>query len=91
MLVGNLSNHNHNDNNWFYEENNSFARTSRFLVHFVDVHCTTATWNLLMRRFMENVNMYNDEFSFLFLNQDKIVRIQPQEKSPTFYKLCGSK
>ena len=39
-----------------------------------------------MRRFMEGVNIYTDEFSFLFLNQDKIFRIQLQEKSPTFYK-----
>ena len=71
-----LSNHNHNNNNWFYEENNSSARTSRFLVHFVDVHCTTTTWNLQMRRFMEDVNIHNDEFFFLFLNQDKIFKIQ---------------
>ena len=27
-------------NNWFYEKNNSSARTSRFLVQFFDVHCT---------------------------------------------------
>ena len=40
---------------------------------------------------MEDVNIHNDEFSFLFLNQDKIFRIQLQDKWPTFYKLCGSK
>ena len=35
-----------NDNaqkNWFYEQNNSSARASRFLEHFFDVHCTTTT------------------------------------------------
>ena len=44
-------------NNRFYDQNNSSARASRFLVHFFDVHCTTATWNLLMRRYMEDVDI----------------------------------
>ena len=30
-------------NNWFYEPNNISALTSRFKVHFVNVHCTTST------------------------------------------------
>ena len=33
-------------NNRFNNPNNSSARTSRFLVHFCDVHCTTTSWNL---------------------------------------------
>ena len=43
MLVRSLSNHNHNDSNWFCEENNSSARTSRFLAHFGDVKQRNAT------------------------------------------------
>ena len=26
-------------NNWFYEQNNSSARISRFLIHIFDLHC----------------------------------------------------
>ena len=44
-------------NNRFNDQNNSSARESRFLVHFFDVHCTTTTWNLLIWRFMEDVNI----------------------------------
>ena len=49
MLVRSLSNHNDDDEdnvkkkNWFYEHNNSSARTSRYLVHFFDVHRTVTT------------------------------------------------
>ena len=50
------------ENNWFCKQYNSSARASRFLVHFFDVpyklnHCTYATWNLQVRRFMEDVNI----------------------------------
>ena len=31
------------ENNWVYQQNNSSARVSRFLVHLFDVHCTTTT------------------------------------------------
>ena len=51
-------------NKWFCEPNNNLARASRFLVHFLDVHCTSTTWNLLTRCF-------DEEFFFLFLNLDK--------------------
>ena len=37
-----------------------------FLVHFFDVHCTTTTWNLLMQRFMEDVNSRRRNFSLSF-------------------------
>ena len=63
VILGSLSNHddNHNDdfkkNNRFNDQNNSSARASRFLVHFFDVHCTTTTWNLLIWRFMEAVDI----------------------------------
>ena len=60
-------------NNWFYEQNNSSARASRFLVHFFDVHCTTTTWNLLVWRLWRTWT-YDDEFSFLFLNLNKILK-----------------
>ena len=57
------------------DQNNSSARASRFLIHIFDVSCTTTTWNLLICRFMENVNIQcNDEFSFLFLNLNKILK-----------------
>ena len=60
-------------NNWFYEQNNSSARASRFLVHFFDVHCTTTTWNLPMRRFMYYVDILR-QFSLLYLNTDKALK-----------------
>ena len=44
-------------NNRFNDQNNSSARASRFLVHFFDVYCTTTTWNLLIWRFMEDVDI----------------------------------
>ena len=52
-------------NNTFNDQNKSSARASRFLVHFFDVHCTTTTWNLLIWRFMEDVDRTtNFPFSF---------------------------
>ena len=42
-------------------------------MHFFDVHCTTTTWILLIWRFMEDV-IYDDEFSFLVLNLNKIFK-----------------
>ena len=42
------------------------SKTTRFLVHFFHVHCTTTTWNLLMRRFMEDVNIRGRIFLSLF-------------------------
>ena len=44
-------------NNRFHYQNNSSARASRFLVHFFDVYCTTTTWNLLIWRFMEDMDI----------------------------------
>ena len=61
ILGGSLSNYddNHNDdfkkNKRFNDQNNSSAHAARFLVHFFEVHCTTSTWNLPMRRFMEDL------------------------------------
>ena len=54
------------NNNWFYEQNDCSARESRFLAHFFDVHCTTTTWNLPMRRFMEDVDIRKQIFRSLF-------------------------
>ena len=45
-------------NNRFNDQNNSSACASRFLVHFFDVHCMTAMWNLLICHFMEDVNIW---------------------------------
>ena len=53
-------------NNMFNDQNNSSARASRFLVHFFDVHCTTTTSNLLISRFMEDVDMPRRNFLHLF-------------------------
>ena len=41
----------------FNDKNKSSARASRFEVHFFDVHCTTTTWNLLIWRYMEDVDI----------------------------------
>ena len=46
--VGTKLNHNDDDDdnvkkNWFYEQYNSSARASRYLVHFFDVHRTVTT------------------------------------------------
>ena len=38
-----------------YEQNNSSARTSRLLLLCFVVHCTTTTWNFLIRRFVEDL------------------------------------
>ena len=51
-------------NNRFNDQNNSSARASRFLVHFFDVHYTTTTWNLLIWRFMEDVDIRRPLVSF---------------------------
>ena len=77
--LGSLSNYDddHNDdfkkNNRFNDQNNSSALASCFLVHFFDVHCTITTWNLLICRFIEDVDMRR-RFFFLFLNQNKILK-----------------
>ena len=60
-------------NNRFNDQNNSSALASCFLVHFFDVHCTITTWNLLICRFIEDVDMRR-RFFFLFLNQNKILK-----------------
>ena len=52
--------------NLWYEQNNSSARASRFLVHFFDIHCTSTTWHFLMRRFMGDVNTKRGVFLSLF-------------------------
>ena len=52
--------------NWFYKQNNSFAGASRFLVHFLEVHYTTTTSNLLIRRCREDVDIGGRTFLSLF-------------------------
>ena len=69
--IGSLSNYDddHNDdfkNNRFNDQNNSSSRVSRFLVHFFDVSCTTTTWNFLICRFMEDVDIRRRIFLPLF-------------------------
>ena len=44
-------------NKRFNDKNKSSARASRFEAHFVAVHCTTTTWNLLIWRYMEDVDI----------------------------------
>ena len=67
IIIGSLSNYDddHNDNfkknNRFNDQNNSSARAWRFLVHFFDVHYAISTWNLLIWRFMEDVDMREPE------------------------------
>ena len=55
-------------NNRFNDQNNSSARASRFLIHFFHVHCTTTT------RFLWRTWTYDDEFSFIFLNLNQILK-----------------
>ena len=50
----------------FHDQNISYARASRFLVHFFDVHYTTTTWNLQIWRFMEDVDIRPPIFLPLF-------------------------
>ena len=52
--------------NSYFQQNNSFARAWIFFVHFFDDYCTTTTWNLLMRRFLEDVDMRWSIFLSLF-------------------------
>ena len=69
MLLESLSNYDDDDNVkkekkktiGFMRKNNGSTRASR-LVHFFDVHCTTTTWNLPMRRFMEDVDIRGQVF-----------------------------
>ena len=60
-------------NNRFNDQNKSPARASRFLVHFFDVHRRvlreTSLFDVLWRTWT-----YDDEFSFLFLNLNKILK-----------------
>ena len=47
-------------------------------VHFFNVRRTTTKWNLPMRHFVMffwRTETYDDEFSFFFLNLDKVVKI----------------
>ena len=46
--------------------NRRSARASRFLVHFFDAHCMTSTWNLLIWRFMEDMDIRRRIFLPLF-------------------------
>ena len=71
VAIGTLSNDDDDDNNnvknkWFYEQNNCSARASSFSVHFFDVHCTTTTWNLPRRRFVEDMDILRKIFPSLF-------------------------
>ena len=54
-----------------------------------DVHCRTTTWNLLMRWFMEHVNirLYFIYLSPLFLNLGKVLK----NSTPGFDKMSGFK
>ena len=66
--MGSLSNYDddHNDDFRFNDQNNSSARASRFLVHFFDNHSLTTTWNHLIWRFMEDMDIRQQIFLPLF-------------------------
>ena len=71
VTIGSLSNNDGNHINNFKKQfvlwaKQRFAHASRFLVHFFDVHCMTTTWNLQMRRFMEDVDIRQRIFLSLF-------------------------
>ena len=61
------------------------------LVHLFDVHCTTTMQNLLMQHFVGDVKIRWEMFYFSFCPWIKSLRIQLQEKLPSFDKLSGSK
>ena len=93
-VLGTSSNYDDDDddnaqknNNWVYEQNNSSARASRFLVHLFTARPRqeTSQCEVLCRTWT-----YDDKFSFLYLNMDKPLRIEPQENSATFDELSGS-
>ena len=65
VFAGHDDENNNVKNNWFYEQNNCSARASGFLVHF-DVHYTTTTRNLPMRRFMEDMDILRQIVPSLF-------------------------
>ena len=60
--------------NSYFQQNNSFARAWIFFVHFFDDYCTTTTWNLLMRRFLEDVDMRWSIFLSLFEPGYKVLK-----------------
>ena len=74
----------------FQEQNNSSARASSFLLHFFDVHGTTTTWNLLIRRPVEGVRIRRRIFQAIIETRKSPYNSTP-EKSPTFDKLKGTK
>lgn len=55
-------------------KNNSTARALRFLVHILDVHCTTNTWNHPMWRFMEDMDILGQIFPSLFEHRYKALK-----------------
>ena len=63
-------------NDWFYEQNNCSARTSRFLVHFFDVHCTTTTWKPPNATFCGGRGHTTTHFPFSIWTWIKPLRIQ---------------
>ena len=71
------------ENSYFYDQNNSFARASRFSVHFFDLQCTTTTYYLHRRRFIEDVSerqrTYVDECSSLFFNLHEVLKNSLQQ------------
>ena len=73
-------------NNRFNNQNNSSARTSRFLVHFCDVHCTTTSWNL-PSTVLQRTWTYDDEFSFLFSNLNKVLKNSNPGKVACFWHI----
>ena len=71
-------------NDWFYEQNNCSARASRFLVHFFDVYCTTTTWKPTNATSNGGRGNTTTNFPFSIWTWIKPLRIQLQEKPPTF-------
>ena len=63
-------------NNRFNEQNNNFARASRFFVHFICRHCTTTTWKCLTAHFYGGRKLVtsDDEIFLLFMNLHVVLR-----------------
>ena len=60
--------------------------TSRFLVHFLDVHYTITTWNLPMRRFMEDVDTRR-QILLLYLKMDKTLKNSTPRKVAYIWRI----
>ena len=61
-------------NNWFYEKKQLYASITLFSTFLWQFHWMTLRWNPQMWLVFWRTWTHNDEFSFLFLNLDKVLK-----------------